>query len=408
VGLIIFSTAKSELNVYASINMDFLRIRAAPLIRNWRVRRLMPIPFFSLGCISVSMLRLAVATCDANLGDTPEQIKARYGEVTYKFLSGGTFRFRRLGAETDTVDVAFQDGKSQWESYIHWKSKTLSEIDSTGSFSTTDIESVLKANAQGLTWRKQSPHPKDLPGSTTWLLGSNDPKTALAKAASNNEHHSLTLCLMSYDLNAPTDAKTAAALAVLFPSPKETPEPVRVPVPLKPGAFPILKILGQPQSTVSKLLGEPSNHRPIHKPDKLAGGTEIDYPDGTYWTLLTTASYREKLRWIQFFFRKPLPASEDELFKVLELPKSAFRTTSETSDATTYRGVADKRLIEIVASHPTPRDGVGFCHTVDIELIETLDQVCAADSLARVRRQSFPKPYGFNLVDSSARLQSKR
>jgi hypothetical protein len=326
----------------------------------------------AISCFASIFMTLGSLPCEANLGDTPEQIKERYGEVTYKFFGGGTFRFHRPGVETDTVDVAFQGGKSQWEAYHHWKSKALADIDSTGSFSKADIDSVLKANAQGLTWRKQAPNPKR-PGETTWLLGSNDPKTALAKAVTNNEHHSLALWLSSYDLDGHTDATTAAALAALFPAPKETPESVQVPVPLKPGVFPVLKILGQPQSTVSKLLGEPSNHRPIHEPDKLAGGTELEYPDGTYWSLLSAASYRDKLRWIEFFFRKPLPASEDELFKVLGLPKSAFPTTSETSDETKYRGVADKRVIEIVASHPTPRDGVGFCHKVDIELIDTLD-----------------------------------
>ena len=329
--------------------------------------------FSQLGYVSVALLALGLSPCRANLGDTPEQIKARYGEVTYKFLGGGTFRFHRPGVETDTVDVTFQDGKSQWEAYHHWKSKALADIDSTGSFLKADIDSVLKANAQGLTWRKQAPNPKDLPGETTWLLGSNDSKTALAKAVSNNEHHSLALWLTSYDLDGHTDATTAAAFAALFPAPKETPEPVRVPVLLKPGVFPALKILGQPQSIVSKLLGEPSNHRPIHEPDKLAGGTEIEYADGTYWTLLSAASYRDKLRWVEFFFRKPLPASEDELFKVLGLPKSAFRTILDTRDEAKYRGVADKRLIEIDAWQPGPRDGVGFCHKVDLELIETLD-----------------------------------
>ena len=321
----------------------------------------------------LAALAFLPSPCGANLGDTAQQIKARYGAVTYKFLSGGTFRFHRPGMETDTVDVTFQDGKSQWEAYHHWKSKTLSEIDSTGSFSKADIDSVLKANAQGLTWRKQPPNPKDLPGSTTWLLGSNDPKTALAKAVNNNEHHSLALWLMSYDLDGHTDATTAAALAALFPAPKEIPEPVPIAVPLKPGAFPVLRLLGQPQSTVSRLLGAPLNHRPIHKPDKLAGGTEVEYPDGSNWTLLSTAFYRERACWINFFFRNPFPISEDQRFEVLGLSKDAFRKTSENSSETTYRGIADKLVIALKASHPGPRDGTGFCHQIDIELIQTLD-----------------------------------
>src|SRR5713101_1994138 len=203
----------------------------------------------SVSC-SATLLMLGSLPCEANLGDTPEQIKARYGAVTYKFFGGGTFRFRRPGVETDTVDVTFQGGKSQSEAYLHWKSKPLADRDSTGSFSKAYVEDVLKANAQGLTWRKQAPDPRDLPGVTTWLLGSNDPKTALAKAVSDDENHSLRLSLMSYDWGESTDAATAAALAALFPAPKETPEPVRVPVPLKPGVFPVSKILGQPQSTV--------------------------------------------------------------------------------------------------------------------------------------------------------------
>jgi len=314
-----------------------------------------------------------VAPCLGNIGETPEQIKARYGEVTYKFFGGGTFRFRRPGVETDTVDVTFQDGKSQSEAYLHWKSKALADRDSTGSFSKAYIEGVLKANAQGLTWRKQAPNPRGLPGVTTWLLGSNDPKTALAKAVSDEENHSLRLSLMSYDWGGDTDAATAAALAALFPAPKETPESVRVPVPLKPGVFPVSKVLGQPQSSVSKLLGKPSNHHPLHKPDKPDGGTEVEYPDGTNWTLLTTGFYRDKVCWINFYFRQPLPSSENELFDVLGLPKSAFSKTAESNDGTGYRGVADKHVITIMARHPGPRDGVGFCHNVDIELIETLD-----------------------------------
>ena len=309
--------------------------------------------------------------CEANLGDTPEQIKARYGEVTYKFLSGGTFRFHRPGVETDTVDVAFQDGKSQWEAYHHWKSKALADIDSTGSFSTADIDSVLKANAQGLTWRKQAPSAKDLPGETTWLLGSNDPKTALAKAVSNNEQHSLALWLSSYDLDGHTDATTAAALAALFPAPKQTPEPVRVPVPLKPGVFPVLKILGQPKSIVNKMLGNPSQHWPIHEPKKRAGGTTNEYPGDTKWRALFVDFYGDKAVFTSLSFWEPFPASEAELFDVLGLPKSGFRKTFENIASTSFRGVVGNRVIEILAMH---QGGVsGFCSAVNIELVQTLD-----------------------------------
>lgn len=313
------------------------------------------------------------SSCRANLGDTPEQVKARYGETIYKFDGGSTFRFHRPGVETDTVDIDFQDGKSQREVYFHWKSKALVDMDSTGGFSQADIESVLKANAQGLTWRKQLPNPKDLPGSTKWLLGSNDRKTALAEAVSNDQHHSLALWLLEYDFHAQTDAATANRLAALFPVPTKTPEPARVPIPLKSGAFPVLKILGQSQSSVNKLLGTPSNQRPINKPDKLAGATEIEYADGPHWKFLSTAFLRDKACWINFYFPQPFPTSEDQLFDALGLPLTAFRKTSDNSREIDYRGVANKHVITIKASRPGPRDGVGFCQTVDIELVETLD-----------------------------------
>jgi hypothetical protein len=330
---------------------------------------------FATYCSAAILMMIACPPSQANLGETPEQIKARYGQVVDKFgtETEKTFRFRRPGFEADTVDVQFQDGKSQWEAYHHWKSKELTDIDSTGSFPKVDIESVMKANAKGLTWRKQSPSANDLPGSTTWLLGSDDPKTALAKAISNDQRHSLALWLLSYNFEGRTDAATAAKLDALFPSSAKTPEPSRAPVALKSGVFPTLKILGQPRSTADRLLGKPENHRPINKPDKLAGGTEVEYPDGTNWTLLSTAFYREKLRWSTFYFRQPLPASEAQLFDVLGLQKDSFRKTSESKDETVYRGMADKHVVTLTASHPGPRDGQGFCNKVDIELVETLD-----------------------------------
>jgi len=59
---------------------------------------------------------------------TSEQIKTRYGELVDKYgtETEKTFRFRRRGRDSDTVDVQFQEGKSQWEAYHHWKSKALS------------------------------------------------------------------------------------------------------------------------------------------------------------------------------------------------------------------------------------------------------------------------------------------
>lgn len=95
--------------------------------------------------------------------------------------------------------------------------------------------------------------------------------------------------------------------------------------------------------------------------------------DGSNWKHLSTAFYRDKACWIYFFFREPLPASENELFDFLGLSKTEFRKTSENSRETEYRGVADKRVMTIKASHPGVGDGVGFCHEIDIELIETLN-----------------------------------
>lgn len=341
--------------------MTYLRLHSATGLR--------VVAYFAL------LVVFDMSRSEANLGDTPEQIKARYGELIDKFgtETEKTFRFRRRGRDADTVDVRFRDGKSQWEAYHHWKSKALEDIDSTGSFPTSEIETILKENSRGLTWRRQPRSPNDLPGSTTWLLGSDNPKTAVAKAVANEERHSLALSSLGYDLDGRTDPATAAKLDALFPTPAKSPEPLRAQVPLKAGAFPLLALLGQPQTTADKLLGKPKNHRPIHAPDPLAGGTEVEYGDGSNWTLLSTAFKAGKLRWLTFFFREPLPASEDQLFQALGLPKQGFRKTSETSSETKYRGIADKRVINLGATHPGSRDPAGFCTQVDIELVEILN-----------------------------------
>lgn len=153
------------------------------------------------------MASVVAVPSEANLGDTPEQIKARYREVMTKFgtKNDKTFRSHRPGVPLDTIDVRFQEGKSQWESYHHWKSKAFDNIDSTGGFPNGDIDSTLKANDQHLTWRKRSPSPRDVPGSTTWLLGSNDPTTALAKAVGNDERHSFALWLLTFNLDGHAD-----------------------------------------------------------------------------------------------------------------------------------------------------------------------------------------------------------
>ena len=83
--------------------------------------------------------------------------------------------------------------------------------------------------------------------------------------------------------------------------------------------------------------------------------------------------FRDKACWILFFFfGNHFPASEDNCLE-LGLSKSSFRKISENGRRIEYRGVADKRVIRIGATRPGPRDGMGFCQTMDIELIETLD-----------------------------------
>jgi hypothetical protein len=334
----------------------------------------------SFVAILLIALSCCFTPCEANLGDTPEQIKSRYASPVEKFGTDTdkTFRFRRPGRDLDTVDVTFQKGKCVREAYHHWKSKTLDTIDSTGAYPRTEVESILKANAQGLTWRIQAPAPANFHESTVWLLGSNNPKTALARAFENTENHSLVMEMLSWDRDATTDSATAAALDKLFPTPAKTREPVQTEV-QKSNNFPLARVIGQPQSTVNKIFGNPVNHHPIHPPDKLAGGTEASYADGGGWTLLDTAFYRGKLSWVEFFFKPNLPKSEEEFFSVLGLSKKDFTTTANTSESawdnahTRYRGIVNKHLIEIDASHPGPRDGIGFCHKVDIDLIDTLN-----------------------------------
>jgi hypothetical protein len=279
------------------------------------------------------------------------------------------FRFHRHGVETDTVDVSFQNGKSAEEIYLHWKSKALEEIDETGSFSQKDTDAFLKANAQGLTWRKQ---PSKLAGLTTWLLGSNDPATALAKAVRDDEGHVFRVVSLMFDDSLTPDAATAAQLDALFPQ-AQPPKPIleHSPIPLKPDLLPVLKILGQPQSVVRKMLGNPSQHWPIHEPKKRAGGTTNEYPDGSNWTMLFVDFYRDKAVFISFHFFEPFPASEVELFGVLGLPKSEFRKTFEDLGSTGFRGVVGNRVIGILAMHQG--DGPGFCSAINIELSGALD-----------------------------------
>jgi hypothetical protein len=325
--------------------------------------------FFRRVLVAVSVLGLH--PCEANLGDTPEQIKTRYGEVIYKFGDERqkTFRFHRPGVDQDTIDVRFQDGKSQEEICLHWKSKALDQVDETGNFSNTDTEAFLKANAQGLTWRKQ---PRRMEGLTTWLLGSSDPQIALAKAVRDDEGHSFRVVLLTFDSSRTPDAATAAALDALFPETQPRKSVAeRSPVPLKANLLPVSKIFGQPQLVVNKMLGNPIRHWPIHEPKKREGGTTNMYPDGTNWAMLSIDFYRNEAVYITFNFLEPYPTSEQELFDVLGLPKNSFQKTFENRANTGYRGTSGKRVIEILAMHQS-RDR-GFCQAVNIELVATLD-----------------------------------
>jgi hypothetical protein len=337
--------------------------------KNWRPRTLThSFRFPRLGYVSLALLALGLSPCRANLGDTSAQIKARYGDVIEKFGDTGPkkFRFHRPGVETDTVDVSFQSGKSQEEIYLHWKSKALEEVDETGSFSQKDTDAFLKANSQGLTWRKQ---PSQLDGLTIWLLGSNDPATALSKAIRDDEGHSFRVVSLMFDSSLTLDAATGAQLDALFPETQpRKPVADHSPSPLKSDLLPVLKILGQPPSIVNKMLGNPSQHWLIHEPNKRVGGKTNKYPVGRD---LFVDFYQDKAAFISFAFWEPFPTSEAELFDVLGLPKSGFQKTFENQANTGFRGVAGNRVIEILAMHQG--GGTGFCSAVNIELIHTLN-----------------------------------
>jgi hypothetical protein len=65
--------------------------------------------------------------------------------------------------------------------------------------------------------------------------------------------------------------------------------------PSKPGAFPLSRVIGQPQSAVNKVLGDPVKRHELQPPEDFVGGTQVDYPDGPTWKALTTVFYRSKL-----------------------------------------------------------------------------------------------------------------
>ena len=129
--------------------------------------------------------------------------------------------------------------------------------------------------------------------------------------------------------------------------------------------LPVLKILGQPQSTVNKTLGTPSKHWTIDEPEKRAGGITNTYPIGRE---LFVDFYRGKAVWVSLSFWEPFCASEAELFAVLGLPRTRFQKIYEDRLSSSFRGTVDNRTIEILAMHQG--GGREFCTGVNVELIK--------------------------------------
>jgi hypothetical protein len=144
-------------------------------------------------------------------------------------------------------------------------------------------------------------------------------------------------------------------------------KPVLSPSPKGLVAFPLSRVIGQPESAVNKVLGNPEKRAPS---PYFPGGTYVSYPDGPTWKVLSTAFYRSKLTFIQFTFGDPQPMSEEEFFTALGLPKANFAVIKRLAGyfpATQYRGTINKHLIEIVAWRPPSG---AFCGLVTFELVE--------------------------------------
>jgi hypothetical protein len=147
--------------------------------------------------------------------------------------------------------------------------------------------------------------------------------------------------------------------------------------PSKPDVFPLSRVIGQPESAVNKVLGNPDKYhklQPNEGFEDFPGAIQVMYPDRPTWVALNTVFYRSKLVFIEFDF-EPKPMSEEEFFAALGLSKANFTVTDSVSrpragiGATQYRGTINKHLIEIVAWRPSDRDGPGFCELVTIELV---------------------------------------
>ena len=153
------------------------------------------------------------------------------------------------------------------------------------------------------------------------------------------------------------------AVPVLHSEPSATPKSGP-----KPTAFPLSRVIGQPESIVNKVLGNPDKRHPLGPGSDMPGGTYVSYPDGPTWTALTTIFYHGKLTHIQFCF-KANPTSEGEFFAALGLSKTDFTVTDRRSPplgAIGYSGFISKQPILIVAWQPDR--GAGFCECPTAEL----------------------------------------
>jgi hypothetical protein len=164
--------------------------------------------------------------------------------------------------------------------------------------------------------------------------------------------------------------------------------------PDQPRAFPLSRIIGQPEAAVNKVLGNPQKHRLLNEdPSKYSrsaqigdpalyyvGGTQVDYPDGPTWKVIGAIFYHGKLTYVTFYF-EPYAATEEDFFAALGLPKESFTVIKRLEGliaAIQYRGMINKQLIEIVAWHPDepslryhkPPLRDAFCDHVAVELVE--------------------------------------
>ena len=122
--------------------------------------------------VSLFVLFLASSVCHARLGETEDQIVARYGKptATGKVVDRLQYdSFRHGGYE---IQVAFLDGKSQSETY-------LPNPDNSGplhrKIEKFEVQILLDANALGSKWTNTTNYAytgDDFPNGTIWELES--------------------------------------------------------------------------------------------------------------------------------------------------------------------------------------------------------------------------------------------